>query len=216
MFTFLKENKLLYFFLAFYFFVGGILLSQIDKGDIVLWFNKNHSPFLDFFFENLTYIGEATVLVPVLIIFLIFNRYIALIYFVNYAINGIIIQILKKIVFEDMLRPYLFFKDQGHIMDFYHFVEGVTIRKHFTFPSGHTNSAFAFLILMAFLVKNDVVKISLAILAIMVGFSRVYLFQHFFIDTFVGAILAIILSTLFYYFFENKTNLKNNKYLKRI
>lgn len=212
---FLKENIFLYFFLVFYLLVGGIVLTQIDKGDMVIWLNQNHSSFQDFLFKNLTHIGEEWILLPVLGVFLLTNRYAAFLMFFSIILNGAIIQILKRFVFEDMLRPYLFFKDQGKIMEFYHFVEGVKIRKHHTFPSGHTNTGFAFLLIMAFLVKNQSLKIFFGVLAVMVGFSRIYLFQHFFIDTYVGGILAIIFSTVFYYYIDNKTNLKKHQYLNR-
>ena len=201
---FIKENRFLYFFLAFYFLIGGVLLSQIQKGDVVIWVNQYHTSYLDFFFKYFTKAGEEILLFVVIIsLFFFKRRYMAVILLLNILLNGAIIQILKHTIFADYMRPVAILGKEG-----YHFVQGVHVNSYNSFPSGHTNSAFAFLILMAFFTKNSFFKILLAITAIMIGFSRVYLFQHFFVDTYAGGIIGVLLTTIFYFYIENYTSLK--------
>ena len=138
-------------------------------------------------------------------LFLIFRKkyYLSVLLIINILLNGIIIQLLKRLVFNEYMRPLAVLGKEG-----FHFVEGVRVNTHYSFPSGHTSTGFAFFILLALFSKNSFTKVFLAFVAIIVGISRIYLFQHFFIDTYVGGMIAVFLTTITYLCLENYTSLK--------
>ena len=62
-------------------------------------------------------------------------------------------------------------------------------------------SAFALFGLFALLVtQKKVIGILIFGLAVLVGFSRVYLIHHFFIDIYVGSIIGTLLAIIIYSF----------------
>lgn len=201
---FLKENKLLYIFLITYFLIGGFFLTQFDKGDFVIWLNNTHTPFLDYFFKYLTKFGEEIFLIAFFLL-LIFKKkyYLSVFLIINVLVNGLIIQLLKWTIFNEYMRPLAVLGKEG-----FHFVEGVRVNTHHSFPSGHTNTGFAFFILLAMFSQNSFIKVFLAFVAIIVGISRVYLFQHFFIDTYFGGMIGVFLTTIIYIYIENYTSLR--------
>ncbi len=65
-----------------------------------------------------------------------------------------------------------------------------------SFPSGHTITAFAIFIILALIVKKNYLKVFFTTIAILAGFSRVYLSQHFLEDIFSGALIGIGIAVL--------------------
>jgi membrane-associated phospholipid phosphatase len=65
-----------------------------------------------------------------------------------------------------------------------------------SFPSGHTMAAFGLYGLLAFLYARQRPKMGLvfAALAILVAFSRIFLVQHFLVDTLGGAAVGLLLA----------------------
>jgi membrane-associated phospholipid phosphatase len=83
-----------------------------------------------------------------------------------------------------------------------HIIDGVEIRNYNSFPSGHTTTAFAFFALLSFYAKNRLIKIAYILPAVFVGFTRIYLLQHFFEDTLFGSLLGVISAVVVYYSFS--------------
>lgn len=85
----------------------------------------------------------------------------------------------------------------------------------FSFPSGHTGASFAAAFSMFFF--NKKLGIPAVILAVLIGFSRVYLFVHYPTDVLCGAILGTLMAFCVYKIFrhfsvETKlTGLRGNK-----
>ena len=73
-----------------------------------------------------------------------------------------------------------------------------------SFPSGHTLTAFATGVLLTYLVKNKRWAFLLIFYGVMVGFSRMYLSEHFFEDVVAGSIMGVVLTILWIWFIENK------------
>ena len=69
----------------------------------------------------------------------------------------------------------------------------ITTPSDFSFPSGHTTAAFAaaFALLLC---KNRLLGIPALILAVLIAFSRLYLYVHFPSDVLGGLILGVILA----------------------
>ena len=81
------------------------------------------------------------------------------------------------------------------------FVEGVEIYQGATsFPSGHTMSAFAIYGLAAFLFENPTLKAIFALIAVLIGISRIYLIEHFPEDVLVGAIIGLMIGATVYHY----------------
>ena len=192
-----KGNKasVLGTYFLFILFSGLAVLPFYDKGVIELKINQFHHPILDIFFANITHLGDGLILIIPIVLF-IFHKYcyFALLAFSS-LIHLVLVNIAKKWVFHGMPRPVEFFKE----VSFYE-IPGVQLHHWGSFPSGHTTTAFM-LASFFYLVLPKKMKIhSLVIgIAFLVGFSRVYLMQHFLMDVWAGALLGIG-STMFSYF----------------
>ncbi len=192
-------SKNLYFFtlLVCYLFLGCFVLFSIRKGDEVIWLNQFHSAFSDFFFQYLTHLGDGLFCIFLSLVFLAFKKYKnALLIFLSFASSGISAQLLKRLAFPNMPRPTAYLS--GKNID-WHFVEGVEVLSSNSFPSGHTATAFATFLMLALINKHKLSGIFFFLLAFLVGLSRIYLLQHFFIDTYFGTILGVVCSLLVYY-----------------
>lgn len=193
------KNKNKASILATYFLVilcsGLALLPFYDKGAIELKINQFHHPILDTFFANITHLGDGLILI-IPLAFFIFHKYCYLLLLaISSLIHLVLVHIAKKWVFHGMPRPAEFFKD----IPFYE-VPGVELHQWGSFPSGHTTTAFM-LATFLYLVLPKKMKIHWLLMGIafLVGFSRVYLMQHFLMDVWAGALLGIFSSLISYF-----------------
>jgi membrane-associated phospholipid phosphatase len=175
-----------------------ILLLCNSKPDLHLWLTSFNSPGADIFFHYYTYLGDW---IPYLIIAgLLFYRYrMALFVLIVQLTTGLISIIIKQTWNEP--RPVLYFKQ--HFPDVQlHQVIGEHLNKVHSFPSGHTITAFALFMALAFYTKKPAVHFLYFILAVLVGYSRIYLSQHFALDVLVGSIIGVSVTVLCKYYFE--------------
>ncbi len=181
-----------------FFLFGGVLLFFIEKPDVIFFFSERRTPFLDFFFTNITKMGEEIMYLVFLISFLFIKvRYAILI-----PLIGIVVSILSFFTksFFAHNRPKIFLEDMK-LMDQVNFVEGIKLLVGPTsFPSGHTMSAFALFGLVAFMFPmKKIWGVIFFSFALLIGLSRNYLVQHFFQDIYLGALMGFGLSILFYW-----------------
>lgn len=104
----------------------------------------------------------------------------------SYALSGIFVQIIKY--FYHSARPGKLLEG----LDYHNFVEGVTLHTLNSFPSGHTTSAFALAAVLGFAAKNKNYSILYLLIAAMVGYSRIYLGQHFMVDLLAGSVVGML------------------------
>jgi len=137
-------------------------------------------------------------LVLVGIIFFFFNLKNGLFLLLAYAVSGGFTQFLKEFFFNEDMRPFFYHS-------FYKFplkvVDGVTMYSQNTFPSGHATSAFCLFFCLSFFSTKNWQKVVMFLLALITGFSRIYLSQHFFTDVFVGSIIGVVVSSILAYVF---------------
>lgn len=170
----------------------------VPKGADVLWINGHHSRLLDSFFKTVTDLGNGIVFVPILIATL-FVRYRHAVGAVTASIvHGLLVSFFKRLVFPGASRPIGELDNQ-----LLHFVAGVTVHSSHSFPSGHTATAFCAAMFVALLSKNKSVSVFALVIALLVGYSRVYLLQHFLIDVAAGALIGSITSLLVWQWFES-------------
>lgn len=182
-----------------------------DKGEFERIVNKRHHSYLDVFFFYITYLGDGWG--SVIILFLIFLRkiYYGILALVSFLASTIIVQVMKRLIFADSPRPSKFFEKEIDL----HIIQGLELHSFFSFPSGHSSGAFSIFIILAMVSKNQMLVAFYFILSVLVAFSRVYLLQHFFLDTFVGAWIAIIFAFLTYYYIEFKSTLPQKAILHK-
>lgn len=133
-------------------------------------------------------------------------RYALIVGFSNFAAS-MLTQALKKMVFNDSLRPKKFFEGMHDI----YLVPGVENHLHHSFPSGHATSAFALYFSLALIVKSNKLKLLLFLIALFAAYSRVYLSQHFFEDIYVGSIIGVGVTFLTFAVIQNNQSPKLEK-----
>lgn len=73
------------------------------------------------------------------------------------------------------------------------------IHRSFSFPSGHTSSSFAVAMAATLASKKWKVSVPAFILAVIIGFSRIYVHVHFCTDVLAGAAVGIIYGIIGYF-----------------
>ncbi len=196
--TVFKEN--IWFFLPFALFllVGAVLLSVLDTGDVIFFFNAHRSAWWDQFFVFFSMMGEAAPYFLVLGILLFVRfRHVAALPLLGLGVT--LLSFLAKELFRHD-RPYLYFRKMG-VFDQIDAIEGVVLNGGTnSFPSGHTMSAFALYAFLALcLPYKRGAGLVLFFIALLVGLSRIYLVQHFFKDVYLGAVLGVFVGLAIYY-----------------
>jgi membrane-associated phospholipid phosphatase len=176
-----------------------ILLAAIfmPKGDDVLLINGHHHEILDRFFTFATYGGDGMVFLPVVVILLFVRFSYALVAISGWIGHGMICSVMKRLLFPTMLRP------AGTLdHDLLYFVPGVDVHNSYSFPSGHTATAFCLAILVSLMLRKRFAFVVMIALAIIVAYSRVYLLQHFLVDVAAGAVIGTVVALATWYLFE--------------
>lgn len=168
-------------------------LLFVGKGEIVLFINQHRTLFWDYFFTKTSALGNAWTVVIVLFLVLRFKLKWLAVFLLAFGLQVVVVLLLKKGIYAGELRPYLYFKGLG-LMDAIELVEGVKIRYVNSFPSGHTATIFFLVSFFALLSRNQTASWVLMSLGLIVGFSRIYLVQHFFVDVYFGMLFGTLSS----------------------
>lgn len=193
-----KQNQ--YFFIGYFLslIIAIFILIFYSKADGFILLNPFHSKFLDQIFIWATYLGDGIFVITLgIVLFLLKRRFLALMILSSYLLSGIIVQILKYFILE--ARPALYLEKTNYP----YFIEDVTLHNFHSFPSGHTASIFALAAVLSFAINNKKYSIIFLMLAAFVGYSRMYLGQHFMDDVFVGSIIGVLSSIICWIYFEN-------------
>ena len=185
----------------------GLLILVLGKNGAFQLINSNHNEIADQFFKYFTHYGDGLMWTPLGIYCFFYRRKYFIAVVAGVIISTILAQILKRVVYPDELRPISYLSEIFPV----HVVDGVTMRKVHSFPSGHTTTAFAMALIMAYIINRKAWSVILPLLASLAGYSRVYLAQHFPTDIFAGmciGIVSAILSLLIYRKFTRHTNKK--------
>ena len=163
------------------------LFSSIQNADFAVLDSLQASvrnPFLDTVIPYITHLGDGGILWIILALVLIFLK--------KYRRTGVTVLVslilclifcnglLKNIVAR--IRPF----DINTMIEL--LIEPPT---DFSFPSGHTTASFATAISLL-LCRNKCFGIPALLIAVLIAFSRLYLYVHFPSDVFCGIVLGII------------------------
>jgi len=164
--------------------------------------NGNFSTQADYFFNYVTFLGEWLLWAVLFIYALVYKRDFFIAVLSALIICTILTRLGKQVIFAGEPRPLLLLKDAAR---------AVPILEHNnysnSFPSGHTSTAFTTALLLAFIVWRKFAIYVFPLIAFLVGYSRVYLAQHFVTDVLAGSVIGIIssyLSLLIYEHFQRK------------
>jgi membrane-associated phospholipid phosphatase len=158
------------------------------KEDFFLLLNKNEGSVADKLFYIFTFGGDALIWIPVLVIviFLLKRKDAIVLLVAAFALSTIFVQGIKNLVPED--RPIKAITNTSLI----HTVEGVEVHTINSFPSGHSTTAFCIYFIFCLLIKKRWSIVVGFIYAVTVGYSRIYLAQHFPFDVAGGIVTATI------------------------
>jgi membrane-associated phospholipid phosphatase len=184
-----KHFRLAIFFSLIIVFLLGVFVAIFGKDKSFLMINGHYSTQADYFFNYVTFLGEWILWVPIFLYALFIKREFLLPVLAALAICILLTHVGKRVIFEGQPRPLLLLKDVAR---------AVPILKHNnyvnSFPSGHTSTAFTTALLLSFIVRRKFAVYFFPLVAFLVGYSRVYLAQHFVTDVIAGSVIGIISS----------------------
>ena len=161
------------------------------------WLEGLRTSFLDAVFEGITMLGEETliILLVVALWFAVDKKLAQQVFFVtatSLSVNGIIKNFAK------VPRP---------------FTKGISCVRldtatGYSFPSGHTQGFATWSSFFATKFKKSWLSILVAVLIVLVGFSRLYLGAHYPSDVIVAIALGVSFSVLGNYLFEKVKDVK--------
>jgi len=178
--------------------IGAAILLAFTKDESFFLVNTHYSAFGDIFFKLVTHIGDGLLFGLIIIVLAFYSYRKALLGLIIFLASGLIAQVLKLTLFDDVMRPVGYFAKNVDI----HFVEGVTRHVKNSFPSGHSTSAFALALFLALAFQLRKSGWLLAVVAILVGYSRVYLAVHFPVDVYFGSIIGVVTALFVYAWFN--------------
>lgn len=200
---FFKYNGLyLIIYLAVLAILGYILLNY-GKVQIHLVINDwVGNPVWDTFFKYVTHVGDGLFAFIIIIALLFVSLRKSLYILASYAGAALVSSFCKYILYPNTFRPYSTF---GYFIreKKLNIVEGVDMVSIRSFPSGHALSAFSLFFCLILMTKNQALKALFFLLAFVSSFSRLYLSQHWLIDVYVGSLIGVGFSLLFYVVFYN-------------
>lgn len=203
-----------YFILLIYVFG---LQYVYPKLELHLMLNSCHTDIQDTFFKYYSILAEWPLYVLALLPVFWKKARMTLFFAISELLGGAIVQLLKYFISTE--RPVSIFEKYPDMV--FPVVEGVNLHHYSSFPSGHTSTFFVFstccAIILAYHFSTRVRQdnrrawilfhlslLALLALAVLGGYSRIYLSQHFLLDVYVGSIIGFITPFLVFCFGRNK------------
>ena len=191
------------FFRVFIVFTFSWFYLIYNHGDSGLFkmINASHNPTFDVVFKYATHIGGGWFAFGIAILLFGFRFKWGFIAAFSFLSSAAITQILKRWVFN-YPRPSVVFQDSINQLNL---VDGVDLHSSFSFPSGHSTAAFAVFCLLSLIwLEKKYLGFLFCFMAIIIGYSRAYLCQHFPTDILVGVAIGTVCSLLFYAWLKDK------------
>ena len=177
--------------LFFLVMLGFCLIISRNTG--FLWLDQFHYAPLDIFFTWVTRLGDGIFFLLIVFYYVVrknFRQATQLL--LAFLITGLLVQVLKYCISEP--RPRTYFEGHHPI----HLISGITHSGFSSFPSGHTATIFSLVTLLALYAKQKSAAVLFLLPAALIGYSRIYLSQHFPVDVFAGSVVGVAVSLLVY------------------
>lgn len=190
--------------LLLFILLSSLFLITTNNAFSFIRLNIFHSFWLNVFFINFTFIGDGIFAICLIAFILLYkkNKQQALALSYSFLLSGLTVQIIKNLIYAP--KPTLYFEPGQYL----YFIDGVTHANYANFPSGHTAIAFAIATVLTLMLKNKKWQLPLLLLAILVGYSRIYLAQHSLIDVFIGASVGSLSGVFSFYLLRNSKNIR--------
>ena len=139
------------FFILYLILLCGCLIVKLifTKEDIYFAVNGRYDDLADFIAPYITDIGNGWTTIILAALLSLFNYRKAFLLAGAYALTSLLAQLIKHIVKTP--RPKLYFQNHLSLL---HFVKGLYIDMHDSFPSGHTVTVFSTAVVLAYLCKK--------------------------------------------------------------
>ena len=181
------------------FTLGLYPLLEYDKATGLLKMVPYRSPVLDGLMCLFTHIGNGWMGIVIALAWSLYcNNYRKSLMILG-AFGGmsVAIQILKHLIFPNILRPIAVIPDIKSMSPYVNW--SVTS----SFPSGHSGAIFALVSIYQCMSRSSWIGMVFSYLfALIVAYSRMYLCQHFYIDVYVGALIGVIATCISYHVFH--------------
>ena len=194
----IKKYRLSFLLYAILLLGGIILVIIIPKPELHLLMNSKHTDAQDAFFKTITWLGNGWIALAFSLLFLFIRFRYFLMLILSFSISGLLAQFFKRAVFPEFLRPAEFLEQMPGLS----LVPGVGLYHTLSLPSGHTATAFAFLLLAGLISGNRSAAFIGMLLSCCVALSRVYLSQHFLVDILSGSLIGVFSALFFYWYFQ--------------
>lgn len=166
------------------------IVTWIVDNDTLAFRYVNHRlrcRFFDFLLPKITHLGGATLAISFLILTYFLSSSTVQRWtieaFISLVLSHILAQIIKR--HYSRVRPFELLKEV-HLC--------TNLLKDYSFPSGHTTAAFS--IAIVFSLYSLSFALVLLPIAILIGFSRVYIGLHYPTDCFIGALIGTVTGLL--------------------
>lgn len=177
------------------------------REEIYFTVNSWHFSFGDAIFPLITDLGDGLTVVIISLIAIFFNFRKGFLLATSYALTSIVAQCLKFMF--AMPRPAIYFKDQ---LSRIHFVDGVELLETHSFPSGHTVSAFSAAVVFTYLTPKKYWGPIFLLVAILIGYSRMYLSEHFFEDVTAGSAVGVFITIFWLSWIDSRSFIHSKKW----
>ncbi|GAA4459538.1 hypothetical protein GCM10023093_00670 [Nemorincola caseinilytica] len=189
-------NPYFYLPLIVWMVAGGTLYQMYGKEFMFRAINGHYTDLMDTIMYYTTWMGEAYVIIPALLLLMLIPRLRRWEYFAVAAVVNIVPMLVQqgmKSYFQHP-RPLNLYSTAPWLHRLPHWPE-LYAR---SFPSGHSEGAFSFFCFITMLLLPRYRPLGLLFFALALGvcYSRVYLAAHFFEDVYAGSIIGAVVSTL--------------------
>jgi membrane-associated phospholipid phosphatase len=196
----IRENKLFFVLYSVMALIAVIIILCFTKVHGFRVLNPYHHLVLNLFFSMFTNLGDGLMAIVIAVIFLLFGkRRLCILILSSYILSGLLVQLIKQFIVE--LRP----GSDPQLNDYKYFLQDTLRGSRASFPSGHTTTAFAIAAIIFFWYKDKRIGVFAFVLAVMVGYSRIYTGNHFLIDVLAGSFLGICCSIICWLTIVKKT-----------
>ena len=190
-----------------------VLILQHEKLALHALLNSHHAPAADAFFSVITHMADGWVpTILALVLLLLKDLRSFLMMSLSAAVSALIVQFLKRMVFGTWDRPIRYAEELGEM----HWILGLELNHHFSFPSGHATCAFSMCMALAVIAGKRKWAVPLALLAAVLAFSRVYISQHFMEDITAGGLIGTATAAIFYLVLYKGPRSKHERLDKRV
>lgn len=168
--------------------LGGWLLAGHDRFVLHQLLNGCHGPIGDRSMPWFTHFADGITVAVVGLVLLLHSYRASLMVLLAAGLSAVLTQVLKHTLFSFADRPIMFLDRMPDLQ----LVAGLEQHNHNSFPSGHTTAAFSMCFALCVIIGRPRWALPLALFAMSLGYSRIYLSQHFAADVVAGAAIGTL------------------------